>query len=251
MSTTLEKEQMTTKKIRSVFTIKDKKFLTPHLIRIVLDIDDNQTELLANVQSGSNNKIFIPTVTEKGSEPIVRTYTNRKIDLENRELIIDFVSHGDNGPASAWALQVNNGDTLEVGMKESTRSLVPDADFYLLVGDATALPVICAILEQFPSYVTAKVLLEVHGKEDEIILCSAADISVEWLHNPQPEKGSRLAERAQQVEIPSGLLKRYIYIAAEYSTVRDLRSYFKVILNWDPNGLYACSYWKAGQAENR
>lgn len=241
---------MTTKKIRSVFTIKNKTFLTPHLIRIILDIDDIQAELLANVQSGSNNKIFIPTVTEKSNEPIVRTYTNRKVDLENRELIIDFVSHGENGPASAWALRVNKGDTLEVGMKEGKRPLVPDADFHLFVGDATALPVICSIVEQLPSCVTAKILLEVHGKEDEVMICSAADISVEWLHNPQPEKGSRLAELARQVEIPTGLMKRYVYIAAEYTTVRELRSYFKEILNWDPNGMYACSYWKAGQAEN-
>ncbi|MEG0925481.1 siderophore-interacting protein [Chryseobacterium sp.] len=242
---------MTTKKIRSVFTVKDKTFITPHLIRIVLNIDDNQAELLANVQSGSNNKIFIPTVTEKSSEPFVRTYTNRKVDLENRELIIDFVSHGENGPASAWALRANSGDTLEVGMKEGKRPLVPDADFYLFVGDATALPVICSIVEQLPSNVTAKILLEVHGKEDEVMICSAADISVEWLHNPQPEKGSRLAELAQQAEIPSDLLKRYVYITAEYTTVQELRNYFKAILNWDTNGMYACSYWKAGHTENR
>ncbi|WP_447608687.1 siderophore-interacting protein [Chryseobacterium sp. M5A1_1a] len=242
---------MTTKKIRSVFTVKNKKFLTPHLIRVVLDIDEDQKELLASVQSGSNNKIFIPADQEKESELIVRTYTNRKIDLENRELTIDFVSHGENGPASAWALHVNSGDSLEVGMKESTRPLVPDADFYLIVGDATALPVICAIVEQLPSYVTAKILLEVHGKEDEIMLCSAADISVEWLHNPQPEKGSLLAKLTQQTAIPSGILKKYIYIAAEYTTVRELRNHFKTILNWDPNGLYACSYWRAGQSEDK
>lgn len=178
---------MTTQKIRSVFRMKDKKFLTPHLIRTVFDIDDHQAELLAYVRSGSNNKIFIPHSAEE-HDVSVRTYTNRKIDLETRELTVDFVSHGDNGPASAWALQAVPGDTLEIGMKQSTRPLVPEADFYLLVGDATALPVICAIAEQLPSYVTAKIILEVHGKEDELIVCSAADISVEWLHNPQPEK---------------------------------------------------------------
>ncbi|MGG7469745.1 siderophore-interacting protein [Chryseobacterium arthrosphaerae] len=240
---------MTTQKIRSVFRMKDKKFLTPHLIRTVFDIDDHQAELLAYVRSGSNNKIFIPHSSEE-HDISVRTYTNRKIDLEARELTVDFVSHGDNGPASAWALQAVPGDTMEIGMKQNTRPLVPEADFYLLVGDATALPVICAIAEQLPSYVTAKIILEVHGKEDELIVCSAADISVEWLHNPQPEKGSDLAEQARKTEFPQGILKEYVYIAAEYTTVHELRHYFRTTLQWDPHGLYACSYWRAGQSED-
>jgi NADPH-dependent ferric siderophore reductase len=248
MENSLISQVKETKKIRSVFIIKNKQYLTPHLIRVIFEIDENQAELLANVRSGSNNKIFIPA--EEGSSPLIRTYTNRKIDLENRELSIDFVAHGDNGPASAWALQANPGDSLEIGMKESTRPLVPDADFYLLAGDATALPVICAIAEQFPPYVSAKILLEVAGKEDELILCSAADISIEWLHNPHPEKGSRLSEAVKSVQFPPGVLKEYVYIAAEYTTVHELRNYFKTTLEWDPHGLYICSYWKAGKAEN-
>ncbi|MDR6458064.1 NADPH-dependent ferric siderophore reductase [Chryseobacterium vietnamense] len=237
-----------TKKIRSAFTVKKKLFMTPHLIRVIFNIDKNQAELLAHVKSGSNNKIFIQAGEENAQ--LVRTYTNRKIDLENRELSIDFVAHGDNGPASAWALKASPGDILEIGMKESTRPLIPEADFYLIAGDATALPVICAIAEQFPSYVRAKILLEVADKEDQLILCSAADISVEWLHNPHPEQGSKLAEVVKSVQFPPGVLKEYVYIAAEYATVHELRTYFKTTLEWDPHGMYICSYWKAGQAEN-
>ena len=242
-----------TEKIRSAFTVKDKKFLTPHFIRLFFEIDDQQTEWLAYVKSGSNNKLFIPS-GENGinaeQEMITRTYTNRKIDMENKELLIDFVAHGDNGPASAWALKAVPGDILEIGMKQSSRPLVPDADFYLFIGDATALPVICAIVEELPSYVTARVLLEVYGKEDEMILCSAADVSVHWLHNAEPENGSRLADTARTIEFPAGILKKYIYAAAEYSTVKAVKDYFKTELSWDPHGLYACSYWKSGQSED-
>ncbi|MCP1297786.1 siderophore-interacting protein [Chryseobacterium sp. S0630] len=247
MEHSLTSQVKETKKIRSVFTVKKKLFITPHLIRVIFDIDEKQAELLANVKPGSNNKIFIPT---EENITLIRTYTNRKIDLEEKELSVDFVAHGDNGPASAWALKAKPGDLLEIGMKESSKPLVPNADFYLLAGDATALPVICAIAEQFPSYVRAKIILEVADKEDELILCSAADLSVEWLHNPHPEQGSKLAEAVKSVHFPPGILKEYVYIAAEYSTVHELRTYFKTTLEWDPHGMYICSYWKAGQAEN-
>ncbi|MCT2563889.1 siderophore-interacting protein [Chryseobacterium herbae] len=243
----------TTRKIRSVFTVKDKKYLTPHLIRVVFKINEDQIEWLTNVQSGSNNKIFIPVHTEdQSSEPIIitRTYTNRKIDLENRELTIDFVAHGESSPASAWAVNAKPGDPLEISMKESTRPLVPDADFYLLVGDATALPVVTAIVEQLPSFVTAKVFLEVFGKEDEMMLCSAADISVEWLYNPHPEQGSRLADLVKSFVFPKGILKEYVYAATEYTTAKEIRNYFKTELNWDSHGIHAVSYWRAGQSED-
>lgn len=247
MEHSLTSQVKETKKIRSVFTVKKKLFITLHLIRVIFDIDEKQAELLANVKPGSNNKIFIPT---EENITLIRTYTNRKIDLEEKELSVDFVAHGDNGPASAWALKAKPGDLLEIGMKESSKPLVPNADFYLLAGDATALPVICAIAEQFPSYVRAKIILEVADKEDELILCSAADLSVEWLHNPHPEQGSKLAEAVKSVHFPPGILKEYVYIAAEYSTVHELRTYFRTTLEWDPHGMYICSYWKAGQAEN-
>lgn len=246
-------------KIIAVFTVKKQELITPHYIRITFHIPERLVEQLKNVKEGSNNKLFIPS---KGTNSIhfpdeeksytveesieqVRTYTNRKIDLFNRELEIDFVLHEDYGPASSWASRAKVGDKLKVGMKQGTKPLVPKSDRYLLIGDHTALPVISCILEQLPDGVEAEILLEVYGVKDEIPLPSNARTQITWLHNPYPEKGSYLASISKTMLRDKKENETYIYIAAEYETVNKLRNYLKNRLIWDSINYAAVSYWTA------
>ncbi|MGH3453207.1 MAG: siderophore-interacting protein, partial [Nocardioidaceae bacterium] len=74
--------------------------------------------------------------------PWVRNYTVRYLRPELGELDIDFVLHGDVGPASSWALRAEAGDW--VGLLDQTAPYDPPAGtrWQLLVGDETALPAI-------------------------------------------------------------------------------------------------------------
>ena len=251
------------KGVRGTFRVRRKEALTPHYIRIILEIPDEYLALLSDVTVGRHNKIFIPPAGATEIEfpdrenpvrsphaAITRTYTTRSIDIQARELAIDFVAHGDNGPASAWALKAAEGDVLGIGMKTGLRPLVPAADSYLLVGDATALPVIAAILERLAPATQAKVIVEVQGKEDELQLPLTAGTQIEWLHNPHPEKGSQLAELAKRYHQSAALSEPYVFVASEYRTVRDLRSYFKSELGLDVSRYSATAYWKAGESED-
>ncbi|WP_413534032.1 siderophore-interacting protein [Empedobacter brevis] len=249
--------------IRSIFTVKRKEFLTPNFIRVIFEMSDEQCKLLENIQEGSNNKIFIPpkgvgliyfpnkevslntSLTAK-----TRTYTNRKIDLRNKELTIDFVAHGTTSPASAWAISAKIGDPLGIAMKDVRKPLIGKADHYLLIGDATAIPVIAAILESLTAKVSVKVILEVPSKDDEIIMYSKAKVEIEWLHNSNPKMGSYLAKKAITHQFENKNAHNFVYCAAEYRTVKEVREYYRKTLNWDSDLIFTCSYWKAGSAED-
>lgn len=247
--------------VRAVLTVKEKVFVSPHYIRVIFGMSDEQTDQFRNMRIGDHNKIFIPAegvsdinIKDEGiwdSDLFIarRTYTARNIDAANKEMWIDFVVHGDNGPASHWAQRATKGSILGVAMKEGSRPLFPQADKYWLVGDSTALPVIGAILEQLPSQVNVDVTIEVHGKEDEIVLYSKAPFNIEWLHNPRPEKGSPLARIIRSKPLLQG--RRFLFIAAEYATVKDLRNYFKAEKAWLPGEYAATAYWQCGSSEDQ
>lgn len=252
--------------IRSVFTVSRKTYITPHYLRVYFTGKD--VPLIANTTVGINNKILIPPPgvkevcfpefdSEKGEwlhpdeavRPSVRTYTHRGIDPEHHEIWIDFVVHGDEGPASAWAIRAQKGDRLGILMKNGRSTLYPAAAHYLLVGDATGIPVLGSILETLPPDAQGICILEVHGKEDEQPLQTRADIRFVWLHNPYPQRGSRLPEVVREQSLWKS--SRFAYVAAEFSSVKQIRSYLRKELLWEREELYAYSYWKSGVSEDR
>ncbi|WP_126971533.1 siderophore-interacting protein [Gynurincola endophyticus] len=251
---------------RVVGTVTRKEFITPHFVRVFLTADE--LEQFANTTIGDNNKILVPpdgvkevhfpelnaTTHEwihppKELAPAVRTYTHRGLNLERKELIIDFVSHGDEGPASKWALNAKPGDQLGILMRTDPKELVPVADWYLLAGDATAIPVLSAVLEALPASARGVCIIEVHGKEDEQQLPAKAAIDFVWLHNDQPQQGSRLFEEVKKVTIPEGA--KFGHVAAEFNSVKNIRAYLRKEKGWTSDELYAYSYWKAGVAEDK
>lgn len=252
---------------KHVFRVTSKELITPHYIRIRL-MSDEDIEFDKCIP-GANNKIFIPPVGSKevhfatfdsekaewvmpdeNVKPIVRTYTHRAIDPISKEITIDFVNHGDNGPASSWARNAKISDQLGVAMKIRNKELYPPSDWYFLIGDATAIPVICCILESLPASAKGQCIMEIASPEDIHPEVYHPGFEIQWIYNQHPEKGSELTHKVKDVLIPKGL-KTFAYVACEYQSVKDIRTYFKEILNWTNQEFYAFSYWQAGVAEDK
>lgn len=254
------------KSIEATLTVSRKEYITPHYVRVYLTGD--QIPRFANTTIGVNNKILI---APKGVEqihfpefdyekmqwkpmpeevrPSIRTYTHRGIDLASNEIWIDFVAHGDEGPASAWANNAKKGDLLGVLMKDGKTELYAKADNYFLVADATGIPVIAAILEDLPAEAQGTCIIEVHGTEDKQELRTKANIEFIWLYNEHPQQGSELAEVVRQQALPE--TSRSGYVAAEFSSVKAIRQYLRKEMGWKQQELYAYSYWKSGVAEDK
>ncbi|MGH8380890.1 siderophore-interacting protein [Pseudomonas sp.] len=125
--------------------------------------------------------------------PPMRTYTIRALRREALEVDVDFVLHGVNGPASAWATQACIGDRLQMVAPNLAFSGDPggyewrppsDLRTLLLVGDETALPAIAGILEQmagdYPD-VPVQAFIEVPGEQDCVDLICSAVTELNWL----------------------------------------------------------------------
>lgn len=248
---------------KHVFQVVEKEYITPAYIRVKLK--GKGTGDFAHCTIGANNKIFIPPQGKKEMEftgfdkiatpdaleqPTVRTYTHRGIDVNKEEIVIDFINHGDNGPASSWARNAEIGHQLGVAMKVRKAQLVPDVDWYYLIGDATAIPVLCCILESLPSTAKGHCIIEVSSPEEVHPEVKHEGFTIQWIYNPNPERGSDLNQVIRKLDIPEKL-SRFAYVACEYSSVKEIRQYFRKELQWDTKELYAFSYWRAGVAEDK
>ncbi|MHC5797248.1 siderophore-interacting protein [Lacisediminihabitans sp. FW035] len=124
--------------------------------------------------------------------PPLRTYTVRRLWRRGSgvRLEVDFVLHGDGGPASRWAAAANTGDRVRI-IGPDARAGGPfgsvawnpplDATRVLLAGDETAAPAIASILESLQPGIAAQAFIEVPTAEDALDIAAPIGVDVRWL----------------------------------------------------------------------
>ena len=183
-----------------------------------------------------------PTNSNKDYD--LRSYTIRAFDLEKRELVLDFLLHGDSGPASKWASSVKIGDSIEIA-GPGPAILAAPADWYLFVGDMTALPAIAVNLEKLSPESKGMALLEINSLEDKQDLRKPEGVEVRWIINTDPLTGCEdLIESLNNVEITGE--NPYVWVAGEFELLRFARKMLKHDKALPKESLYLSCYWKIG-----
>ncbi|MGH6763114.1 MAG: siderophore-interacting protein [Phyllobacterium sp.] len=238
--------------------------ITPLMRRITVAGDD--LEGFSSPGYADHIKVFfsqdaenpiLPLLGENGLEfpagsvrPDMRDYTPRNHDPVARTLDIDFVLHGD-GPASSWAAQAKAGQKLVIGGPRGSL-VIPNAfDWYLLVGDETALPAIGRRLEELPEAARAVAIIEVANAAEEQQLSSSAKADIVWVHRDGAEAGRndllRQAVAAQADRFPTG--EAYAFIATESGVSKSIRQFLVEERGFDNEWVKAAGYWLYGQAD--
>ncbi|MCV9919793.1 siderophore-interacting protein [Pseudomonas sp. BT-42-2] len=279
--------------------------LSPSLCRYVFS--GEEVRLMSTLAPDQRVKVFFPSPSGQPPKlpkdgqwqqarrnlaaahmPPMRTYTIRSLDRETGEVAIDFVLHGVNGPASAWATQARIGDCLQMvapnlvyrGDPGGYEWKPPQAvKRVLVVGDETALPAITGILEQLAETqpeLPVEVFIEVPLQADCLALSYSPATRLHWLPRDLlrcdhghamshavrelatlPSTVAPAAVKLEEVDIEQRILwelasgessEFYAWVAGESATVMDIRRYLIKERGLDRNSLTLMGYWRAGRS---
>ncbi|MEU3281905.1 siderophore-interacting protein [Streptomyces antibioticus] len=183
--------------------------------------------------------------------PWMRSFTLRRRIPGTRTVEIDFVLHGDTGPATRWAGSAQPGD--RIGMvgpsavyarPVSLTDSIADADWLLLAGDETALPAIGSLLDALPKDAHAVAYIEVADAGEQQDLETAGDATVHWLHRDGTPAGRSevLIDAVRGAEFPPG--RPFVWLAGESGAVRALRRHLVDERGLDKRSIDFSGYWR-------
>lgn len=187
-----------------------------------------------------------PEMPEGMPRPEGRDYTPRYFNAEKNQFAIDFVIHGD-GVASRWAEQARPGKTIGVGGPRASFVVSGDPDYWLLVGDDTALPAIGRRLEELDAGQNAIAFIEVASDDELQNFETIADCKINWVTRHPSAPGEALSESVEKALLPVG--PAYGFIAGESAMSKRLRAHLVDVRNFEPDHVKAAGYRARGASD--
>ncbi|MDQ3405587.1 MAG: siderophore-interacting protein [Actinomycetota bacterium] len=230
--------------------------VTPHLVRVTVQ-DDSLAELAGAGTDQNVMLYFYPAGTElpdpltlesaravwSRARPLTRTYTIRRHDPVTNEVDFDFVLHGDSGLASAWAARAEPGDEVIFVGPSPAYQPDPQADWYLVGGDETALPAVAAILRAIPEGKAAIAYVETADVAEE------QDIpGITWLHRGTDHQSTVLVDAIRQADLPDGIPE--VWLAGERTAMLAVRKHLLEERGYPRQRVRPTTYWRLGESGN-
>ncbi|MDK4701613.1 siderophore-interacting protein [Rhizobium sp. CNPSo 4062] len=216
--------------------------ITPGMLRIRLAGEDLAD--FVSLAPDDHIKVLVPSA---GEEMVRRDYTPRQYDAEARTLVIDFAVH-EAGPATQWALDASVGDRLEIGGPRGSAVVSTEIENWLLIGDETALPAIGRRIEEARPGARITAIAAVADAREHQVFQTGAQLDMRWAYRPLSEATdpSSLLKILQSIDVASGT---FVWIAAEASVTRALRSYLVEERGYPLSWIKASGYWVKGKAD--
>jgi len=174
--------------------------------------------------------------------PWMRSFTVRAYDRGAHAMTVDFVLHGDGGPAARWGAGARPGDVLGlVGPSSLYARPLPEAGRLLLAGDESALPAIATVLEALPATTGAVVYAEVaDAAEERELPPGAGGVEVHWVHR---DRGGSLVAAVRDAG-PDLDGVDAAWVAGEASAVRALRRHLVQDRELPRGAVEFSGYWR-------
>lgn len=233
--------------------------VTPHMLRVKFTCEDVTPFVGGNIHVrllvppqgrdpvwpvvGDDGRIKWP---EGDDALLVRIYTIRFVDVERRELWIDFLQHPSPGietPGADFARDAKPGD--RAALIGPGGGGIPQAGHIFLAGDEAALPAIARIAEEAPSDTRLTAIIEVENEAEEQFIKSAADLNLRWLHRAAGSGANQLSA-ATQAAIADVDPESFIWVACERSDIKGIRQQLKDQKH-DRKKMYVAWYWDRTQ----
>lgn len=234
-------ERLRSEPRRRQLSVSSVETLSPRMLRVHF----TSPELADFVSLGADDhiKLFLPT--PQGA--VMRDFTPRRFDPAGLTLAIDFALH-EAGPATRWAAAARPGDTLTIGGPRGSLVVPDDFDWYLLVGDETALPAIARRLEELRLGVPVTTIVLVNDPAEVQAIQTRAQWTPIWLFRAQAAASDAALVHAavKGWRAPEG--EGYVFVGAEASIARQVKTHMLEVRHHNPAWLRASGYWVKGEA---
>jgi len=212
--------------------------LDPTMTRVTFGMVDGQVSETVRAHAG-HCRLHFPDAG--GSAVWPRVFTYRRWHPDGR-FDVDFALHGGNGPAARWLARARPGDIIgwRHGGPPKLSLERPRRDPVVLFADASALPVVSALVEQAHRELRGHVILDLAEAADPGPLDAPAGVPVRVL---RPSDGIDRGGMLHGLRLPPAAT---LFVACEAGMMRRLRRIALADLDVPRERVFASGYWKAG-----